>query len=279
MNQKYYPNQDPMIKLTQEMKLRNFSPKTVESYIYYILECISWSRKSAREIGSVEVRLYLEQLAKNHGASTLNTAYSALQFYFVKILRRKFFINIPRAKKSHYLPVVLSKSEVTRLLTGLTNPKHRCMVSLLYGAGLRVSEVVRIKIMDIDFDRMLLRIVQGKGRKDRLTLLPNSLYEILYNQNRLKKPTDYLFTNNRGVGRLTERSIQKIVKSAAKHVGITKSVHPHTLRHSFATHLLEAGTDIRYIQELLGHANLKTTQIYTKVNANSLQEIKSPLDV
>jgi len=224
------------------------------------------------------VRAYLEYLAKNHSASTLNTAYSALQFYFVKILCRKFFVNIPRAKKSHYLPVVLSKSEVARLLVSLINSKHHCIVSLLYGAGLRVSEVVRIKMLDIDFDRMLLRVFQGKGKKDRFTLLPNSLHEVLRNQNRPKKPTDYLFTNNRGVGRLTERSVQKVVELASKRAGITKSVHPHTLRHSFATHLLEAGTDIRYIQELLGHANLKTTQIYTKVSTNSLQGIQSPLD-
>ena len=138
------------------------------------------------------MRAYLEYLAKNHSASTLNTAYSALQFYFVKILCRKFFVNIPRAKKSHYLPVVLSKSEVARLLVSLINSKHHCIVSLLYGAGLRVSEVVRIKMLDIDFDRMLLRVFQGKGKKDRFTLLPNSLHEVLRNQNRPKKPTDCL---------------------------------------------------------------------------------------
>ncbi|OGH93689.1 MAG: hypothetical protein A2538_00605 [Candidatus Magasanikbacteria bacterium RIFOXYD2_FULL_41_14] len=275
----YYPSQDPMVKLRQEMKLRNFSQKTIKSYLNYTIRFINWSNRPIREVTGNDIRMFLEFLVDNKSsASTVNTAYSALQFYFGNVLGRNFFINIPRAKKSRYLPVVLSKQEVARLLAALTNPKHHCIVSLLYGAGLRVSEVVRIKMCDIDFDRMLLRVFQGKGKKDRLTLLPKSLHEILRKQNNVKKPTDYLFTHEHGVGRLTERTVQKVVSEASKRAGITKSVHPHILRHSFATHLLESGTDIRYIQELLGHANLQTTQIYTHVASNNLGEIKSPLD-
>lgn len=275
----YYPSQDPMVKLRQEMKLRNFSQKTVKSYLYYITRFLNWSNRPIREVNGGDIRMFLEFLVDSKAsASTVNTAYSALQFYFGKILGRQFFVNIPRAKKSRYLPVVLSKSEVARLLAALTNSKHHCIVSLLYGAGLRVSEVVRIKMLDIDFDRMLLRVFQGKGKKDRLTLLPKSLHEILRKQNQIKKSTDYLFTHDHGVGRLTERTVQKVVAEAAKRAGITKSVHPHILRHSFATHLLESGTDIRYIQELLGHANLQTTQIYTHVASNNLGAIVSPLD-
>jgi len=164
------------------------------------------------------------------------------------------------------------------LILGINNPKHNCIVSLLYGAGLRVSEVVRIKMRDIDFDRFVLRVFQGKGKKDRYTLLPKTLQPILLNQKRLKLPESYLFTSERG-GRLEERTVQKIVSMSALRAKISKRVSPHTLRHSFATHLLENGTDIRYIQELLGHAKLATTQIYTHVASNNLSAIKSPLDV
>ena len=274
----YYPSQDPILKLRQEMKLRNFSPKTIKSYCYYITDCIARSRKSPREIAGDDVRSYLENLAQNHSASTLNTAYSALQFYFVKILRRNFFASIPRAKKSKFLPTVLSRQEVAALISVIQNPKHNCIVSLLYGAGLRVSEVVRIKMKDIDFDRFVLRVFQGKGKKDRYTLLPKTLHPVLLNQKRLKLPENYLFTSERG-GRLEERTVQKIVSVSAFKAKISKSVSPHTLRHSFATHLLEEGVDIRYIQELLGHANLKTTEIYTHVATKNIATITSPLDI
>ena len=142
---------------------------------------------------------------------------------------------------------------------------------------MRVGELVRIKMLDVDLDRMILRVFQGKGKKDRQTIIPKSLENILRGQQRVKQLNDYLFTNGQG-GRLTETTIQKIVALAAKEAGIAKNVSPHTLRHSFATHLLENGTDIRYIQELLGHAKLETTQIYTHVANNSICKIISPLD-
>lgn len=157
------------------------------------------------------------------------------------------------------------------------NPKHNCIMSLLYGTGVRVSELVNIRMCDIDFDRMMLRVFQGKGKKDRMAILPKKLKEILQKQKELKERKGFLFTNGRG-GKLTTVTIQKIVKQAAERVGISKRVSPHTLRHSFATHLLEAGTDIRSIQELLGHAKLETTQIYTHVARSRLQGLTSPLD-
>lgn len=279
MKTNYFPSQDPMLKLIQEMRLRNFSQKTIKSYIHYITLCLKQSSKDIRSLKTQDLRYFLENLSKNGvSASTLNTAYSALKFYFERILRRNFFFSIPRAKKSHYLPVVLSKEEIKRMIELTKNPKHNCIISLLYGTGVRVGEIVRIRMKDIDFDRKLLRVFQGKGKKDRMALLPEKLLSILKKQNDLKLSNNYLFTNGRGSW-LTEASVQKIVKQAADRAKIAKNVSPHTLRHSFATHLLESGTDIRYIQELLGHANLKTTQIYTKVSANSLQGIKSPLDI
>lgn len=279
MEQNYFPSQDPMLKLGQEMRLRNLSRKTIESYVHYIFSCLCKSNKNPRNITAEDIRQYLENMVSGGvSASTLNTAYSALKFYFEKILRRRFFCYIPRAKKAKYVPVVLSKEEVGRMLKVVVNPKHHCILSILYGTGIRVSELTHIKMCDIDLDRMVLRVFQGKGQKDRITILPLSLKDILSRQQRVKNTDDYLFTNGRG-GRLTEATIQKVVSQIALKAGVKKNVSPHTLRHSFATHLLENGVDIRYIQELLGHAKLQTTQIYTKVAVTNLQRITSPLDI
>src|SRR3989339_577950 len=278
MNTHYRPSRDPMVLLRQEMKLRRFSERTIESYIHYIDECLRFAGTDPKCASQADVKAYLCYLTdKNYSASTINTAYSALLFYFGKILQRRFFFNLPRSRKEKHLPVVLSKEEVKKMIEVLTNPKHRCVVSMLYATGVRVSELTHIKMRDIDLDRMMLRVFQGKGKKDRMTILPLSLKDVLKNQQRLKRPDDYLFTNGRG-SKLTEATIQKIVAQAAQKAGVSKTVSPHTLRHSFATHLLENGTDIRYIQELLGHAKLQTTQIYTKVANNVLAKIKSPLD-
>ena len=291
MNPHYRPSRDPMILLRQEMKLRGFSQKTIESYLHYTEEFFRFSEIDPKSAQQSDIKAYLEYLAdKNYSSSTLNTAYSALSFYFDKILHRKFFVYLPRARKEKHLPVVLSKEEVKRMIAGTINPKHNCIISLLYATGVRVSELTHIKMRDIDLDRMLLRVYQGKGKKDRMTLLPKSLKDILIRQCKVKTQNDFLFTNGKvgyasqnlptvgGGGRLTETTIQKIVSQAAERAGIKKNVSPHTLRHSFATHLLEAGTDIRYIQELLGHAKLQTTQIYTHVAASNLAGIVSPLD-
>lgn len=282
-------NKEPSALFWQEMRLRGLSVKTQKTYHGFVVAFFDFMNgKSAKAITGADVRSFLEFLANSQrSASTLNTAYSALFFYFNKVLRRNFFINIPRAKKIKYLPVVLSKEEVNRMIVLTKNQKHNCIISLLYGTGVRVSELTHIKMCDIDLDRKILRVFQGKGKKDRLVILPEKLMLILKKQAELKQSNDYLFTNGRnrwqdgkctGGNRLTETTIQKIVAQAASRAEIRKNVSPHTLRHSFATHLLENGTDIRYIQELLGHAKLQTTQIYTHVANNNLQNIKSPLD-
>ena len=224
------------------------------------------------------MRNYLEQLADGgSSASTINCAYSALKFYFEKILRRKFFVNIPRAKKEKKLPVVLSRDEIHKMIKAIKNPKHKCILSLLYGSGLRVSEIVKIKMEDIDLNRKMLHIREAKGSKDRYSVLPEKLIDILDGQKNIKDFSDYLFTGYDNRSPLTKMTVHKIVKQAAELAGINKNVSAHTLRHSFATHLLEDGTSVRYIQELLGHARLETTQIYTKVTNLNLRNIKSPL--
>ncbi len=270
---------DPLYNLERELKIRGFSPRTVNSYCLYNRLFLNFIEKSPKEVTNEDIRKYLEHLTtKNSASSTVNVAINALKFYYTQVLKRKLFFDIKHAKKSSYLPVVLSREEVDKMISLTTNPKHNFLISLMYAAGLRVSETIKIKMGDIDLDRKMLRVCQGKGRKDRYTLLAEKLLPILSQQIKLKQPNDYLFTGAGGEGHLTSMSAEKIVKKAAALAGIYKNVSCHTLRHSFATHLLEQGTDIRYIQELLGHKRLETTQIYTKVSSQSLQNIKSPLD-
>ena len=264
--------------LERELRVRNYSRQTAESYLFYNKNFLAYCKKDPREVKTEDLKVYLDALAQSRSASTVSVAYNALLFYYKNIWRRTFFINFPHPRKNKYLPMVLSKEDVHKMISTTINPKHNCIISLLYGTGVRVSELTHIKICDLDLDRKILRVFQGKGKKDRMVVLPTKLFSILQKQRQIKKADDFLFTNGRG-GKLTEATIQKIVMHSAEKAGIKKRVSPHTLRHSFATHLLEAGTDIRYIQELLGHAKLQTTQIYTKVANNVLAQIKSPLDL
>lgn len=279
MNSPYYrPSTDPILLFEQEMALQNLSRSTAKSYKRYVDECIRFCNKSPKEICGPDIRTYLKWLIETgKSPSTLNIAYSALQYYFERILHRKFFASIPRSREPKKLPSVLSVEEVKKLMDILKNPKHNCIIKLLYGTGMRVSELTHLRMNHFDFDRNCIHIQRSKGAKDRIVMLPQTIRDILLHQRDLKMPNDFLFTNGRG-GRLSEKVIQIIVSKAAEAAGITKSVTPHTLRHSFATHLLEAGTDIRYIQELLGHAKLETTQIYTHVSAQAARKISSPLD-
>lgn len=270
---------DPLYNLERELKIRGFSPKTVKSYLLYNKLFLQYSQKSPKSVTNEDIRQYLLSLKdRDCASSTLNVALNALKFYYRQVLRRKFFFDIKSAKKSSYLPVVLSKEEIGHMLAKTINPKHNFLISLMYSAGLRVSEATKIHMRDFDLDRHIIMVCQGKGGKDRCTILSQKLIPTLKKQMALKKPGNYLFTGAGGRGHLTSESAEKIVKKAAEAAGIAKKISCHSLRHSFATHLLEAGTSIRYIQELLGHKRLETTQVYTKVANNNLQGIKSPLD-
>jgi len=268
-----------MALFEEEMRLRCLSVKTRKTYCLFVNGCLHYlNNKSPKDVTANDVRAYLDMLVKTgKSSSTLNTAYSSLQFYFGRILHRKFFVTIPRARKEKKLPQVLSKEEMKRMIICAGNLKHTCIIQMLYGTGMRVGELVRLRMRDIDFDRNLIMVRYGKGAKDRTALLPVAVRETLLRQSRVKQGGDFLFTNGRG-GRLTEETIQKVVRHAATRADVAKLVTPHTLRHTFATHLLETGTDLRYIQELLGHASVKTTEIYTHVAA-SIGAITSPLDV
>ncbi|MBU4360830.1 site-specific integrase [Patescibacteria group bacterium] len=167
----YYPSQDPILKLKQEMKLRNFSPQTIKSYIYYITDILKNANKNPLQINNIDIKRYLDYLNnKGFPSSSLNIVINALKFYYTQILKRKLFFDIKRTKKSKYLPVVLSKQEIQKMIEAIDNPKHKFVIQLLYSTGLRVSEVVKIKMSDIDLDRKLILVKAGKGNKDRYTI-------------------------------------------------------------------------------------------------------------
>ncbi|MFA6306883.1 MAG: site-specific tyrosine recombinase/integron integrase [Patescibacteria group bacterium] len=283
MNGNYqYPSKDPMFNLAREMRIRNFSPKTIQAYLYYNKELLRFANKSPREINSEDLRDYIDCLFNlGKSSSTVNLAINSFKFYYEGVLQRSFFISkigIKRPKSEKKLPVVLSKNEVVMMINVLDNIKHKLMIQILFGSGLRVSEAVDLKINDIDFFRRIITVRHGKGAKDRITIVSDQTLRNIEKYLLEYQPLTFLFESQPAGTKLTVRTIQKIVGEAARLAKVKPNISAHSLRHSFATHLLESGTDIRYIQELLGHARLETTQIYTKVANNKLREIVSPLE-
>ena len=203
---------------------------------------------------------------------------ASIDKFYKSLYNRKLDIkHLYPSRKSHSLPNYLTKEEVRKLIAKVENIKHRCIIKLLYGSGLRLSELLHLKVSDIDSKSMIIHIRKSKGNKDRVVMLSNSLLQELRIYFKKHKPNDFLFEGQTG-GIYSAKSVQMIVKKAASKAGIKKQVTPHTLRHSFATHLLESGTDVRFIQELLGHNSIKTTEIYTHITNISKSKIKSPLD-
>ena len=215
---------------------------------------------------------------KGSATSTLNQAINAVKFYYGSMLKKKFVYEVKRPRKDRKLPTVLSKEDVTKIINSVDNLKHKALLMLVYSAGLRVGEVVRLNPEDIDSDRMLIHIKGAKGRKDRYTMLSEIALAVIREYRSQYKPEKWLFEGARAGRYLSTRTVEKILEHACKKAAIRKDVSVHTLRHSFATHLLEGGTDLRYIQELLGHKDSKTTEIYTHVSTKSIGKIKSPLD-
>lgn len=263
--------------IEQEMKIRNYSPKTIKAYVAVAGDFYSFFKKPIRESSVEDVKKYLlSKQQKGLSSQTVALCANALNFIHSQIYKRSDWQKIKHPKRSQKLPVVLSREEIKKIIDVIGNPKHKMMIALAYGAGLRVSEIVRLKASDIDIKELTLMVKQGKGKKDRLTVLSQSIAEELKKRIADKNLNDYVFDSERG-GRLTEATAQKVFYAALAKSEIKKSASFHSLRHSFATHLLENGVDVRYVQELLGHANIRTTQIYTKVTNPSLKNIKSPL--
>jgi len=281
---------DPDLKLTQinydfsdlkkELVSRKYSSKTLKSYVYYNRELIDFAGKSPSEITNEDIKNFLVYLTetKNAATATINQAINALKFYYGGILKKKFIYEIVRPKKDKKLPVILSKEEIAKIINSVDNLKHKTILMTVYSAGLRVSEVVKLRPEDIDSKRMLIFIKGSKGRKDRYTLLSETALKVLQQYLQAYKPKKWLFEGASGEKYLSTRTVQAIFEHAKERSGIKKEVSIHSLRHSFATHLLEGGTDLRYIQEILGHAHSKTTEIYTHVSTKNIGKIKSPLD-
>ncbi len=255
-----------MKRLQTEMTLRGLSPHTKKAYLRYNTQFLKRLGKDAENVTKDDIKAYLATLIDDGKASrTVNLARSALLFYYNEVLERGFTgIRAPKVAQKH--PVHLTKEEVASLVQAAPTKQSRLMIELLYACGLRVSELVKLRYDDISSDGTL-HVRQGKGGKDRITVIPDSLREQLRGEG-------FIF----GDGTMTTRNVQAIVADASERAGIAKHVTPHVLRHSFATHLLEGGTDVRIIQELLGHANLQTTQIYTHVTRDTIKDVKSPLD-
>ncbi len=269
-------------EMVQMLRLKGYSNHTIKTYSSLFSRFLSYmSFVPPHKLSSADVRAYLEFLLATTTLSEtyINQVISSLKFYFRYVCPRSDidFRSIPRPKRHKRLPIVLSEREVADLLNSLTNLKHRAVLSLIYGSGLRVSEASKLTPTDIDSKRMLVIVRDGKGRKDRVTVLSQRVLEILRDYYRAYRPRKWLFEGEGG-RRYHERSIQNVFQHAREKAGIKKGVTVHSLRHSFATHLLENGTDLRYIQELLGHKSSKTTEIYTHVSKTALSRIKSPLD-
>jgi len=268
-----------MKQLLTELKLRGFSPQTQKTYIYQNQQFIKFVNKDQKDIVEEDVKEYLAHLIsdKKVSMSTVALVKAALKFYYDEILKKNI-VNQKTPKIAHKLPEILTKEEMRNLLRTLNHTKSRIIVKLLYSSGIRLSECLNMKIEDLEMANKMGWVRGGKGGKDRMFILSDDVVnEILLYVNAHNIRSGYLFTGSEGKP-LSPRNIQKIVKKAAKRAGIMKHITPHKLRHSFATHLLESGTDIRVIQELLGHSNLQTTQIYTKVSGEQMRKVKSPLD-
>lgn len=265
----------------QKLILKRYAKNTIKNYIHAFEAFINYYHDiELAHISEPEIRDYIQQLVQEgRSNSYINVAINSIKFYYEIVMNMpNRFYAIERPRKQKKLPRVLAKEEILSIIDHTNNIKHKCIISLLYSAGLRRSELINLKLSDIDSKRMLILVTHAKGNKDRYTLLSETLLKDLRLYYKAWKPRCFLFEGSPGKPYAAE-SVAKVVKTASRKAGILKTVTPHTFRHSFATHLLENGTDLRYIQSLLGHSSSTTTEIYTHVATNSFKLIKNPLDL
>ncbi len=269
------------IEYLDKLEIKKYANNTVRSYVSLFEAFINFYKdKKLSHINEIDIRRYLQKLTQeNHSNSYINQSINSIKFYYEVVLEMpNRFYSIDRPRKERKLPQVISKKEIIKILNHTNNLKHKCIIGLLYSAGLRRNELVNLKISDIDSSRMLIRIESGKGNKDRYSLLSNQILDDLRIYYKQWKPKKYIIEGQFG-RQYSGQSIAAVVKNAAEKAGIRIRVTPHMLRHSFATHLLEAGVDLRQIQVLLGHSSSKTTEIYTHVATSTFRLIKNPLDL
>jgi site-specific recombinase XerD len=266
--------------MIEDMTARHFAEKAQTDYIRYVKSFAAFLGRSPDTASAEDLRLFQQHMTKTHvSPGVINATVVALRFFFKVTLERDDLVRrLTLVSEPRRVPIVLSPEEVARLLTAAPGVKYRAALGVAYGAGLRVSEVVALKVTDIDRERMLLRVEQGKGQKDRFVMLSPQLLELLRDWRQVAQPRGWLFPGLDPVNPMSARQLCRAVSAAARAAGIAKRVSPHTLRHSFATHLLEQNVDIRVIQVLLGHAKLETTALYTRVAVNTIRDVTSPLE-
>lgn len=274
---------DLVLKMQNEMKRRKYSSKSIKSYSFHVSAFLNWiknekEKTDVRMITKQDVSDYLELRAKNHCASTINLDLRAINYAFNNVLKKKLLVKLPYAKVPSKLPDVLSKGEVVNLIKAISNKKHALMLKLIYSSGLRVSELLNLKVKDLELTLGKGKVRAGKGNKDRYFIIAKGIsleLEEYYLINKIHY-NNYLFTSNRKT-KYSSRTIQEIISKAKKKANIYKKVTPHTLRHSFATHLIEDGYDLMQVQRLLGHRSINTTSIYVRTS-NKFIDVKSPYD-
>lgn len=274
-------NRAAFLKMHEELKLKGYSSNTIKTYLGEFAVFLKiLGNNHVDLLNSEKVRSYMLYCI-NHlkiSENLIHSRMNAIKFYFEKVLKKEgFMLQIPRPKKPSTLPKVISTQKLKSIFEKTENAKHQLILKIGYGMGLRVSEIVNLKIENIDSDRMQVLIKCGKGKKDRYVQLPETMLEDLRNYYKTFKPKEYLFEGQYG-GKYSTRSAQAVFKQALERAKVKNKVGIHGLRHSYATHLLELGTDITYIQKLLGHQSIKTTSIYTHVTNKDMLKIKSPLD-
>lgn len=270
-----------MHRLRAELELRGYSPKTVNTYLYVLQSFLKYVYCDPRDVSIEILKAYLTHLDRDAGlsASTRNLHRDALAFFYRQVVRLGYKVKrLPRAKAVQALPEVFNPQEILLLLDAAGNQKHRLMLAFAYGCGLRVSEIAKLKTDAFDFTRRLVLVREGKGRKDRLVFLPEELENQLKSYMARYRPLYYLFEASEPGRPMAIRTFQAVFESAKMRAGIRRKGGIHALRHSFATHLLEQGTDLRLIQSLLGHSSSKTTERYTHVSSHQLSNLTSPLD-
>ncbi|MFH0755734.1 MAG: tyrosine-type recombinase/integrase [Bacteroidota bacterium] len=263
------------------LQRKRYSLSTIKTYTNYFLQFREhFTDCDIRSISHNQINAYLLELViKNRiSVSQQNQRINAIKFYYEKVMgRKREYFQISRPRKENKLPTVLTIEELDRIFKLTKNQKHKCILMTIYSGGLRRSELINLKVRDIDSERMLIKLCGAKGKKDRYTLLSERLLTELRIYYKEYRPGNWLFEGQDG-GAYSPTSIERIFRDAVHRASIRKYVTPHSLRHSFATHLLEQGTNLRYIQELLGHSSTKTTQLYTRVASNALMKIRNPLD-
>jgi integrase/recombinase XerD len=269
-------------RMLEDLQIRNYSPSTVRCYVRSVADFAKHFKRSPDQLGSEEIRSWQLYLLRDKGVkiSSYIQSVCGLRFFYTNTLHRKVEIErIPLPRYEKKLPVILSKEEVKALLEAPRNLGHRAMLATMYGGGLRVSEVSNLKVCDIDGTRKVIWIRDGKGNKDRQVMLSAPLREVLAAYFRWKRPTDWLFPGGKPDRPIACNSVFQACRKAARKAGIAKPVHPHSLRHAFATHLLEDGVNLLVIRDLLGHRNLKTTERYLHVADTNIRSIRSPLEL